>query len=233
MDRFMYYEKLAVLNRENHKDLKLAPVMGFGFSRQSQTVALTCIEFVEAAKEYPIVFVRKESQELTPVALLSLKAGDNAFLAEDGSWKGHYVPAFVRSYPFILAKNGSEAPLVCIDETFAGFNGESAQPLFDAQGEPTPVLTHALNFLSDFDRQVIFTAEFMQKLEALGILVEQSANVNLPDAGEYRLNGFYVVDEQKLLALDAETATALFKPGHLALIYAHLMSLSNLQRLIK
>jgi len=47
------------------------------------------------------------------------------------------------------------------------------------------------------------------------------------------MNGLMVVDEQKLLALDEPKVIDLFKSGELGLIYAHLISLGNIKRLME
>jgi hypothetical protein len=46
------------------------------------------------------------------------------------------------------------------------------------------------------------------------------------------LNGVYVIDEAKFQALSKDTVMALFSSGELGLIYAYLMSLANLKRLL-
>jgi hypothetical protein len=54
-----------------------------------------------------------------------------------------------------------------------------------------------------------------------------------PASGQnFNLNGVYVIDEAKFQALSKDTVMALFSSGELGLIYAHLMSLANLNRLL-
>ena len=51
------------------------------------------------------------------------------------------------------------------------------------------------------------------------------------DAAPIVLEGFSVVDEEKLMALPDAELLKLARDGHLPWIYAHLMSLGNVSRL--
>ena len=55
----------------------------------------------------------------------------------------------------------------------------------------------------------------------------------LKNGPSFVMNGLMVVDEQKLLALDEPKVIDLFKSGELGLIYAHLISLGNIKRLME
>ena len=46
------------------------------------------------------------------------------------------------------------------------------------------------------------------------------------------MNGFSVLEEQRLMALADADLLALAKNGSLAVIYAHLLSLANVQKLL-
>ncbi|AWK84924.1 hypothetical protein DEW08_00885 [Azospirillum thermophilum] len=61
----MFYERPAALNREQHATIKLKPNgMDFSFAAGVNSVPLAGVEFVEAARSYPIFFV--EPQGATP-----------------------------------------------------------------------------------------------------------------------------------------------------------------------
>ena len=51
------------------------------------------------------------------------------------------------------------------------------------------------------------------------------------DKKPLRLDGLFVIDEKKLMALDDAVVTQWFRQGYLAWAYAHLHSLGALQRL--
>lgn len=228
----MFYDKPVALNREVHKNFKIAPSNDYKFSAKTNSIVLTNIEFIEAAKEYPIVFAKVSDEVTVPVALLSLRNDENLFVNNEGKWDARYVPAFVRRYPFVLAENDGKQFTVCIDEAFPGLNEKDGQPLFDEKGGNTPFLQNALDFLNNYQSQFKQTEEFVKHLKDLDLLIEISAKAELAGGENYLLGGLYIVDEQKLLKLTPKKSYELFQSGKLGWIYAHLISLSNMSRLL-
>ena len=235
----MFYDKPVALNKEAHQDLKLGPnEVGFKFAKQTNSVLLSGMEFVHAAKEYPIIFV-KAGKRHVPVALLGFRNDENLFVDENGKWDAKYIPAFVRRYPFVLAeapegsKKASEQKLVvCIDETFPGLNREKGKPLFQEDGEPTELLENAIKFLQEFQNHYQRTEIFVNRLNDLELLTEFTASTELADGEKIALSGLMVIDEKKLMALDKKKVVELFRSGEMGWIYAHLLSLSNLNQVM-
>ncbi|MBF0615032.1 MAG: SapC family protein [Magnetococcales bacterium] len=235
MPELLFYQKPTPLDARLHRELRLtAQATHYGFAAATNSVVLTGVEFIEAAKEYPIVFA-KVGDKVVPVAVLGVRDAENLFVKPDGGWNARYIPAFVRRYPFVLA--GSEAAqqlTVCFDAEFPGFvsSGTEGQPLFDEQGQPTPWLNQAIRFLQEYQAQVRRTETFVNRLTGLDLLVERSVRVEFPNSIQRSLQGLLAVDEQKLLALSKPQALELFRCGELSWVYAHLASLSNMGRLV-
>lgn len=231
MPSVLFYEKPVAVNREQHRTAKIGNVPNFSFAGKTNSVALTVVEFVEASKEYPIVFASVGDRRV-PVALLGLRDNENLYVDEAGQWDARYIPAFVRRYPFVLADKGNNEFVVCVDEGSAAFNTEAGQALFDDAGNNTPFLEGALNFLNAYQAQFARTEAFVTQMDALGLFTEMSAKTELTDGRTFMFNGLYIIDEKKLLELPEDKAAELLKTGQAAWIYAHLMSLSNLSRLV-
>jgi len=227
------YQKVVALNKDAHQQHKLKQVSDFYFASDMQTVPVVANEFREATKEYPIVFVRvQQGQEaLVPMVLLGLQSAQNLFVGDDGAWSARYVPAFIRRYPFIFAETGTDQLTLCVDEEFAGFNTDEGTALFN-DGEESDFLKEVLQFVSAYHRDSQLTTSFVNKLQSLDLLEEKNLKAELKDGREFVVQGFYVVDEDKLNKLNAEQVQGLFSTGELGVIYAHLMSLSNLNRLL-
>jgi hypothetical protein len=232
MTTLMFYDKPVALNREVHKNYKIAPSNNFKFAANTNSIALAGVEFIEAAKDYPIVFAKISDDLMIPVALLSLRNNENLYVNGEGKWDARYIPAYVRRYPFVLAESGGQQFTVCIDEAFSGLNEDDGQPLFNEQGENTPFLQNALDFLNNYQSQIKMTEGFVRQLKELDLLIEISAKAELVGGEKFLLGGLMIVDEQKLLKLSQEKAYELFQSGRLGWIYMHLISLSNLSRLI-
>jgi hypothetical protein len=232
MAETLYYEKPVLLNREKHRARRIRPSSSFGFARNANSLFLAGVEFNEACKEYAIVFTRLAGGKIAPVVVLGLRSRENLFVDEQERWTASYVPAFVRRYPFVLAELPGEQMGVCIDEAFAGLGTAEGEALFDAKGANTPFLQTALDFLQRYQLEYLRTEAFCRKLEELGLFTEMSARADLVDGRSFTVAGLMVVDEKRLAALSDADALALYRSGELHLVSMHLLSLSNLQRLV-
>jgi hypothetical protein len=186
------------------------------------------VEFLQATREYPIVFVRSD-ETLMPVALLGVEDGTNAYVTETGGWDARYVPAFVRRYPFVFSRSEDATRFtLCIDESWSGCNEDGrGQRLFNDQGERTPYLDNILNFLQEYNVQFARTETFCRKLAELEILEPMQAQFTLVGDVQRSLTGFLAVNRDKLKALPADQFVALAQTDDLELTYMHLQSLNN------
>lgn len=231
MSAMLLYEKITLLNRDRHRRLRLRPHKGLGFAGRTHIVPLALVEFVQAARDCPILFVG-ESDKRVPVALLGLKEQQNSFVDADGNWlKNTYVPAFIRRYPFVLADTGEDRFSVCFDEAFEGWNETEGTALFDEDGKNTPFLDEVIQFLKGFTAEMKRTQVFTRKLEELGLLAEKRLELVHTSGERFTVNDFLAVDEEAFNKLDDEQFLTLRREGFLAPVYAHLMSLGTANRL--
>ncbi len=233
MTTLLFYDKPVALNKVTHQDTKIKLTDGnYDFAKRTNSVILAGIEFTEAAKEYPIVFAQS-GESIVPVALLGLRNEENLFVEDDGTWDARYIPAFVRRYPFVLtAVPDSQQQVVCIDESYPGFDAKDGEALFSADGEPTPILAKAMEFLEEYQRQYRRTETFLTRLQENDLLMSLNAKVDLVDGKQFALTGLLAVDERKLLELGDEKALEMFRSGELAWIYCQLMSLGCMSRMV-
>ncbi len=236
----IFYERPVPLNRNEHKDLRLKPIPNMKFALGAHSVPLTGVEFGLAARDLPIVFAGNSIEDAGPVALLGLRQNENLFVDAEGQWlPNSYIPAFVRRYPFVLAEKpaGQEGDdfAVFLDEGYEGFGSEGDR-LFNEDGTDAELLTRAVGFLGGFQQHVARTRWFMEQLRKHGLL--EPRNVSLrkgaPDSADghvINLNGLFVINEEKLRQLDEKTAQEFLREGLTGWIYAHLLSLNNIDRL--
>ena len=234
MSTLLFYDNPIALNSKTHLNLRIKPSEeGLRFSGKTNSVLLAGVEFPEACRHFPIVFARTAGKQVLPIALLGFRDQENLFVDAGGRWKGEYVPAYIRRYPFVLAKGDAGQDLtVCIDESYAGFGADEGQALFDAKGEPTDHLKAILAFLKDYQAQIERTEIFLQNLLEFDLLTDVSAKVDLPGGESYALTGLMMVDERKLQALPDDRILRLFRSGELAWVYSHLISIGNFGRLL-
>jgi hypothetical protein len=231
MPSLQFFERPVAVNRDVHRHARIGALPDFRFAAAINCVALTLAEFTEASKEYPIVFAAVGVRHV-PVALLGLRDRENLYVNAAGRWDARYIPASVRRYPFVLAENGPQQWVVCVDEASAAFNAEGGQPMFDEQGRNAPLLEGALKFLSAFQSEFARTEAFMKMLDAHQLLAEMAAQFDLKDGRSFVVKRLHVIDEKKFQALAPDQLATLVKSADAAWIYAHLMSMSNLRRLI-
>jgi hypothetical protein len=118
---------------------------------------------------------------------------------------------------------------VFLDEAYEGFNDNEGERLFKEDGSESDVLKNAVTFLGEFQQHVARTRQFMEDLRKHDLL--EPRNVRLERNGNVlNLNGLYVVNEEKLRKIDAETAHRFLNDGTMGWIYGHLLSLQNIDR---
>jgi len=235
------YANLTPLDRVLHKKLRLrtdVPVTARIASQNS--LFLAAVEFVEACKEFPIVFVRVGEAPaagarpaVAPLAVMGVKPGQNLFVEGD-KLTTNYVPAYVRRYPFAMARLDQQAAdqlAVCFDADWEGFNETEGHELFTEAGEPTEFLLGAKTFLENFENEVERTRQVCDKLMELDLLEDMRFDATLGNGEKLAVDGFLAVNEKKLGELPDATVVELYRNGLMSLIEMHRISMSNMNRL--
>lgn len=226
----LFYDQVQALNSETHAQWRIAPQASWAFAAKAHAVPLLAQEFAAAQADYAIAFAKDEAGTYMPVALLGLKAEQNLFVNAQGQWQqGAYIPAYVRRFPFAPAGEGDK--MVVVMETSSGVVGPFAEgePLFD-NGQPSETLQRALGLVEAFHREAQGTQAFCRWLDEQQLLTPVTAEVRAGEQAAHRLDGMWVVNENKFNALADDEVLKLFKSGQLAWVYAHLMSLKNLSK---
>jgi putative transposase len=224
------------LDKKNHADLKFSPAADYAFARQLSNAPLVWKEMSHACKEYPIVFPARNETEVAaqegplPVALFSLVKNTNTFVDAKGIWQARYIPAYIRQYPFSLAKLSADGKYaVVIDEQAPQFS-DQGEALFSTSGEPSDRVRKATSFLTSLQEDNLRTRRLTYLLEERQLLKPQQITYGEP--GQQKgLRGFRLLDEKKLRGLDDALLAAWLRNGLLALVMAHLFSLGNIGRL--
>jgi len=230
--QLLFYQCPEALTPAQHGTLQLKKEGDFGFARLSNSVAITSTEFVAAMRSYPIVFA---TQGAHPLAVLGLEQ-TNLFVEENGHWRaGHYVPAYMRRYPFVfIAHPDGKQFVLGIDRACKRLTekSENALPLFE-DGKPALVTQEALRFCGAFQTDHGFTMAFAQALEEQKLLIDNQAQAQLPGGRMVNLQGFRVMDRQKFASLPEAVVVDWHRKGWLALVHYHLASLERFTALLE
>ncbi len=230
MNELLFYKKPVALNRDQHKSFKYQPVSSYEFTRHVNSVPATAIEFFEASRELPVLFSKDEEGNFFPLLLLSLTNDGHSQMDDDGKWTSGYIPAFIRRYPFALNGDGT----VCFDKDSECVSEDGEKELFDDKGENTETLKNIVTFLNQFDVEHKRTVEFCAALKEQDLFKPFNLQV-MAKEGEapLRLEGLFAIDDKKFDALEDDVVNQWFRKAYIAWVYAHLHSLSAIQKLAK
>ncbi len=229
----LFYKNLQPLSSSLHAGYKSRPSDKAPYLATANAIPLTIDEFISAQRHYPIVF--SSGEVAVPLALMGLNEGVNVFIDEEGK-PPHpvYIPAYVRRYPYLLARLDQKAEelSLCFDPTseLIGEDGEGTA-LFE-DDKPSEGLTAILKFCEEFEIAAQRTSAFVKELQEMDLLIDGEVTIQPGDAAQpFLYRGFRMVDEEKMREMNGDTLRKLNQNGILPLIYAHLFSLPQIREL--
>jgi hypothetical protein len=231
----LLYNDLMPLNTRDHSKYATRPMEAAPFLAKQHAIPLTVEEFVQAQRDFPIVFSSGENP--LPLVLMGLNEGVNTFIDADGKINEPiYLPAYIRRYPFLLAKlqPDSEELSLCFDPTSSSI-GEFAdgEPLFDENGGTTDATKRILDFCEKFEEAGMRTKAFIEQIQSQNLLMDGEISIERVDfpGQPYIYRGFQMVNQEKLNEVPKEKLDEWAKNGLLPLIYAHMFSLDLMRNI--
>ena len=228
----LFYNSIEPLNVTQHGKMKIRQVEKSPTIGKTHAIPVTVDEFGLAQRHYPIVFSIGDSP--IPIALMGLNEGVNVFLDDDGrpTDASLYIPAFIRRYPFLLARLNPESDelSLCFDPTSQAVGDyPDGEPLFDGD-EPSAATKAILEFCEQFETAGQRTAAFMEDVKKSGLLMDGEVAIQPEGYSQpFIYRGFQMIDEEKLRELRGDELRKMNQNGMLPLIYAHLFSLSQMR----
>ncbi|HKB63030.1 MAG TPA: SapC family protein [Burkholderiales bacterium] len=205
------------------------------FCRRVNAVPISYSEFGVACRDYPLAFITTDrGRTFIPVGVLGVTGGENLFL-RDGRWDGSvYLPAYLRRYPFCMARVTLDSVeqadrLICVEKTFLSDDGER---MFDDKGTAFPRWQPIEKLLQEYETDLERGREMCAILADYALLEPFTLQGSLREGGAMNLGGMHRVDERKLEFLNAAQHKNLIRKGIMGRIYAHLISLENFARLL-
>lgn len=223
----LFYNQLEPLSSTHHSTFRTRSAEKAPFLAKAHAVPITVDEFVAVQRNYPIVFSVGDNP--VPLALMGLNEGVNVFLDDEGKPLGDaYVPAYIRRYPFMLARIRPDAQelSLCFDAA-SGLVGEfeEGNPLF-ADGQPSETTNSILKFCEEFEMSAQRTHQFMKELKDAGLLMDGEVSIQATGAAQpFVYRGFQMVSEEKLRDLRGDELRRMNQNGMLPLIMGHMFSL--------
>ena len=231
----IFYNDLLPLSSLDHVDYRNRQAESAPFLTTQHAVPLTIDEFVPAQRFAPIIF--SAGNDSVPLLLMGLNEGVNVFVDEEGKLRGPaYVPAYVRRYPWMLAKlrPDSDDLSLCFDPTSPSIGAfEDGQPLFE-DGKPSEQTQGVMKFCEDFEQAAARTSQFVRDLQEMDLLMDGEVAIQTPVAEQpFVYRGFRMVNEEKLRDLRGDQLRKINQNGMLPLIHAHLFSLQLMREVFE
>ena len=224
----IFYNNLVPLQSGPHSAYRARTTDKAPFFAKTHAVPLTIDEFVHSQRHFPIVFSTGENS--VPLGLFGLNEGVNVYVEADGTLKREmYVPAYVRRYPYLLARLTPDAQelSLCFDPD-SGLLSESGEgPALFEDNKPSEATNAILKFCEDFELSAQRTTAFVKELRDMELLMDGEVAIQISEQEQpYVYRGFQMVNEEKFRELRGDELRKINQNGILPLIMAHLFSLS-------
>lgn len=228
----LFFSKIVGVDPKQHGKLRLDRSGGFRFAGSAQFVPIGLEEFPAVAQDFPILFTADASP--IPIALLGLQQGGNLFVQQDGSWRAEtYIPAYVRTFPFVFVASTTS------DDLFLGMEPDAeclkfdrGEPLFEGD-KPTAALNEAIALTAALRQNLLAAEEFARTLDETGLLEPEEAKIDFAAGGSAAVRGFKVLKRERLERTDDQTFLEWRRRNWLPAIYAHIASTGRWLRLME
>ncbi|MDO8277953.1 MAG: SapC family protein [Burkholderiaceae bacterium] len=215
---------------QRHGQRRWVQPSNFAFAARQALVPVVGLEAGHAALCLPLAFV-PFGDGMTLAALVGLDPQTNLFVDLDGRWLAPYVPAKLRSHPFVLAPTAEGSHVLCVDESSGLIRDDGVGELIvDAEGKLAAPVQQIFDFLIQAESSQAVTQKICAALRAAGVLEPWPLTVESGGAS-HPVGGLFRVSESALNALPDEAFLELRRAGGLPLAYAQLVSMHNLNAL--
>ncbi len=231
----LFYNDLMPLNSRDHAGFKTRGIDSADFLKNAHAIPLTVDEFVEAQRDLPIIF--SAGTDPLPLALMGLNEGVNTYVDDQGKINDPvYLPAYVRRYPFMLARLQPEATelSLCFDPTSGAVGAHAeGEALFGDDAQPSDNTKRILEFCDSFEQAGLRTKAFIDELKAHDLLMDGEIAITLNNNPEqaYTYRGFQMINRDKLNEIPGPQLEIWQKNGFLGIVYAHLFSLDQMRKI--
>ena len=233
----LFYNDLMPLNSRDHAKFRNRMVDSAKWLADQHAIPLTADEFVQAQRDFPIVFSAGDNP--VPLALMGLNEGVNTFVDAEGKITDPvYLPAYVRRYPFMLARLNpqSEELSLCFDPTSEAVGSfEEGETLFGGDAQPSENTQRILEFCDSFEQAGQRTKAFIEELKKHDLLMDGEIGISLTDRPDqpFTYRGFQMVNREKLAEIPAAQLETWNKNGFLMIVHAHLFSLDQMRKIFE
>lgn len=215
--------QIAVLNNEAHRYLRVDGRVSASYGDGQRFVQVMVSEFAQLVVHYPILFSKDSvTGQLHCGVVLGYDEGENLYLEE---WRQGlaYRPLSLQRIPFCAHGRN-----LAVDLDHPRVGVEAGEPLFTADGRPTPYLERVMQAFRYLKPGMRETKTFISRLLDLKLIEPIDLEVEFDDGSTRDGVGLYTIDQAAMAALGDAAVVELHRRGYLRLIDFMIASLKQL-----
>jgi len=224
------YKDLEVLGKEKFKDIKFDTVDVAEVGKSIGLVPVGFLEVTDMGSIVPVVIMGGEN-EMEFIGLFSLSNEMSVF-----NKQSLLNPLYLRTYPFVnvraKAEDDTVSNVIGIDVNSECVGEDKTVSIFDDKGELTNEANAKVEMVRELNRQRDISKNIIKALKDNDLLIEKDFKIKAGEEEKTILENFYMVDREKLYALDDALLLEWAKKGWLTLIDCHIKSLRNFVNLV-
>ena len=214
----------VIVTPERHGRLGWRRVENLRFARSLAIQPLAADELPRVAQSMPVGLTRDRGRWVA-AAIFSNLPGQNLYVTAEGRWRGAFVPAALRTYPFRLSSDTLDALALWPCYEPVPLEGD-CEPFF-LDGKLQPILESTFQFLRKVRSGIHALAEPLDVLAGHGVLTEWDLSPDTRQGETAGLTDIWRLDPQRLESLSEPVWLTLRRMGALPWIYAHLASIHH------
>ncbi len=238
--------QITELNPTSMQQLLVPTAAAGHYAARQHLLNLRAHEIGRVLCDLPVFFSRASNGQYLISALCSFVPGQNLWV-QQAQWQALYQPMCLQTYPlFLLGGPDAATSRLGIDltalqstaataatSTATAPNPTLGEALFDSRGQPTLYLSRQRALLEADVEQDFLTYQFCRTLVQWQLLKAVDLVLQMQDGSLQTIQGLATVDEDKLASLSAAQLAQLQQQGYLALLHGILMSIYQLNALIR
>ncbi|MFC0351166.1 SapC family protein [Undibacterium danionis] len=225
-------KQIQMITLTRHTSQRWLRLPHYQFAAKDALMSLTAAELNYAAVAMPLA-LRLQGQEVVPVAVQGLQAGENVCVGPQAQWLPTYIPLLYRLYPFSLQKTADGEWAFCVDEAHGlAHDGQAGKAFFTDAGALTDEVNGILQTLTQLEQDRLETLQACAQLQQQQLLIPlclPQKDAELPPLE----TGLWQVDARALSQLSGDTLQVLQSSGALAIAYTLLLSMQHFPGLLE
>lgn len=225
----------VALDSKTHRGYRVAEGAALRFAATQNVMQIQASEIGQAVGSFPVFLTRGSTSGIRALsAVLGFEQGSNLFV-KDQQWTAAYLPFGMQTYPLLLMKSPTDETdfAVGVVAHEGVLSQEKGEALFDDDGTESAYLSNMTKVLRSSLENEAQSRVFTQRLDELQLVKAINVKVHYDDGSVQTITGLNTIDEDKLRSLPADTLAALNNNGYLFLIHAMLVSIFQLNALIR